>query len=70
MSTAALRIAVIGSGDIARSHVIGYKAAGAEIVAICDISHDMLALRRREWEVDDTYTDYHDLLAGAHFEGL
>ena len=70
MSTAALRIAVIGSGDIARSHVIGYKAAGAEIVAICDVSHEMLALRRREWEVDDTYTDYRDLLAGAHFDAL
>ena len=70
MATSALRIAVVGSGDIARAHVIGYKAAGAHIVAICDISNDMLAMRRREWEVDDTYTDYRDLLAGAHFDAL
>jgi predicted dehydrogenase len=70
MSASPLRIAVVGSGDIARAHVIGYKAAGAHVVAICDISNDMLALRRREWEVDDTYTDYRDLLAGAHFDAL
>lgn len=70
MTTAAPRVAVVGSGDIARSHVIGYKAAGAEIVAICDISPDMLALRKRDWEVDDTYTDYRDLLASADFDAL
>ena len=70
MSNSALRVAVVGSGDIARSHVVGYKAAGADIVAICDISPDMLALRQQEWKVDSTYTDYRDLLADADFDAL
>ena len=65
-----LRVAVIGSGDIARMHVVGYKAAGANVVAICDISPDILARRKREWEVDDTYTDYRDLLANARFDAV
>lgn len=64
------RIAVIGTGAIARSHVAGYQAAGARIVAICDISTDMLARRQREWEVDATYTDYRELVANAPFDAL
>ncbi len=64
------RVAVVGSGEIARAHVIGYKAAGADVVAICDINTDMLAKRKLEWGVDDTYTDYHDLLAKADFHAV
>ncbi len=70
MPGSALRIAVVGSGDIARAHVIGYKAAGVDVVAICDINTEMLAIRKREWEVDDTYTDYRDLLQRADFDAL
>ena len=70
MSASAPRIAVVGSGDIARAHVVGYKAAGVEIVAICDINVEMLARRKREWEIDDTYTDYRQLLANQDFDAL
>jgi predicted dehydrogenase len=70
MSTTNYRVAIIGTGDIARLHVAGYKAAGAEIVAICDINGDMLARRQREWEVDSTYTDYRDLITNASFDAV
>jgi predicted dehydrogenase len=64
------RIAIVGTGDIARAHATGYKAAGAEIVAICDINPDMLVRRQKEWEVDSTYTDYRDLIAEANFDAV
>ncbi len=64
------RIAIVGTGDIARVHVAGYKAAGAEIVAICDINADMLSRRQREWEVNTTYTDYRDLIASGDFDAV
>lgn len=70
MSSSAHRIAIVGSGDIAHFHVAGYRAAGADVVAICDISTEMLALRQRDWNVDATYTDYRDLLARAEFDAL
>jgi predicted dehydrogenase len=64
------RIAIVGTGDIARAHVAGYKASGADIVAICDINPDMLARRQKEWEVDTTYTDYRDLIADGAFDAI
>ena len=65
-----LRVAVVGSGEIARNHVVGFTAAGADVVAICDISPDMLAKRKDEWGVNDTYTDYRDLIANADFDAM
>ena len=70
MSTTHPRVAVVGTGDIARAHVAGYQAAGAQIVAICDISSAMVARRQREWEVDATYTDYRELIADAPFDAV
>jgi predicted dehydrogenase len=64
------RVAIVGTGDIARAHAAGYQAAGAEIVAICDINPNMLARRQREWEVDSTYTDYRELIGGASFDAI
>jgi predicted dehydrogenase len=62
MSRSTLRVGVIGTGAIAQNHVVGYRAAGARIVAICDVNEGMLAKRQREWEVAAGYTDYAELL--------
>ncbi len=70
MSAAARRIAIVGTGDIARAHALGYQAAGVDIVAICDINTEMLAKRQREWDVDTTYTDYLELLANTDIDAL
>lgn len=56
------RIGIIGSGAIARNHVDGYRAAGAELVAICDISPDVLADRQHAWDIPTGYLDYASLL--------
>ena len=58
-----MRIGIIGTGRIAATHRVGYLAAGATIVAICDANPTALADRQKHWEVADGYTDYHDLLA-------
>lgn len=41
-----LKVGIIGAGCISPSHVNGYRNAGAEVVAICDI--DPVALQRAE----------------------
>ena len=56
------RIGIIGSGAIARSHVDGYRAAGVDVVAICDISPTALADRQHTWDIPVGYLNYVDLL--------
>lgn len=60
--TAPLRVGVVGTGGIARSHVLGYQAAGAEVVALCDVNADTLSARQHDWNVATGYTDYRDLI--------
>ncbi len=56
------RIGVIGTGGIARSHVIGYHAAGVEVAALCDTNSFTLAARQKEWDVANGYENYEDLI--------
>ncbi len=64
------RVGVVGTGGIARSHVLGYQAAGAEVVALCDSNPTTLASRQSEWGVSTGYTDYLELLADPAVEAV
>ena len=64
------RVGVIGTGGIARSHVIGYQHAGAQVVALCDVDDATLARRQAEWSVPNGYGDYRDLLADPAVEAV
>jgi predicted dehydrogenase len=55
-------VGIIGAGNIAARHVEGYRAGGAEVVAIADIEPAMLARRATGWGVERTFTDYQALL--------
>lgn len=57
------RVGVIGTGGIAQTHVIGYQAAGAEVVALCDVDPKTLANRQKQWQVANSYSDYNELIA-------
>jgi predicted dehydrogenase len=56
-------VGIIGAGNIARNHVEGYRAAGAQIVAIADTAPATLATRAVEWGVEHAFPDHRDLLA-------
>ena len=59
-----LRVGLIGVGGIARLHYQGYKDnPQAELHAVCDVNHELLQRRVREWGVPKAYTDYRELLA-------
>lgn len=58
-----LRVGIIGAGRIARNHVEGYRAAGAEVVAIADTQAQTLVQRAREWGVEHAFADHRELLA-------
>ncbi len=60
-----LRAGIVGSGNIAAAHVRGYRKAGAEIVAICDVDAATLADRCRDWEIPNGYSNHQALLDDA-----
>lgn len=68
--TAPRRVGVVGTGGIARSHVLGYRAAGAEIGALCDVNEYTLASRQKEWEVPTGYADYQALIDDPSIEAI
>ena len=57
-----LRVGIIGAGNIARNHVKGYVAAGAQVVAIADTNPATLETRAAEWSVRHAFADFRDLL--------
>ena len=59
----ALRVGIIGAGNIARDHLKGYRAAGAQIVAIADTNPIIRETRAAEWSVRHAFSDFRDLLA-------
>jgi len=64
MSRDKIRIGFVGVGQIAQSHLRNYgEIDGAEIVALSDIDEGLLARISGEFGVEDTYTDFRELLA-------
>jgi predicted dehydrogenase len=61
------RVGIVGVGNIAQEHALGYLAAGAEIVGIADVDAVALASRAAEWGVERTFADHRALL---DLEGL
>ncbi len=59
----AARVAIIGTGGISLAHHAGYQAAGAEVVALCDVNTEQLSTRALAWGVKRTYTDYQAMFA-------
>ena len=65
-----LRVGIIGAGNIAENHFKGYRAAGAEVIALADVNPLALATRSREWNVTKTFGDYADLLSLADLDAV
>lgn len=57
------RIGLIGCGGISGVHLATYRAAGWDVVALCDINRDYMQQRQAKFYPQAfQYTDYHELL--------
>ncbi len=64
MSTHVLRAGVIGAGAIGqRGHIPGFRAAGVEVVAICDVNASRAQTVAAQFGIPLVFTDYRELLA-------
>lgn len=69
--SAALRVAVVGLGTIAETHLDAYRDSDhAEIVAVCDIAAGRAAARAEEYGAAKVYTDYRELMADPDIDAV
>ncbi|MEI6504188.1 MAG: Gfo/Idh/MocA family oxidoreductase [Armatimonadota bacterium] len=64
-----LKTAVIGAG-IGKYHVQGYQAAGAEVVAICDLNPMAAADLAKKHSIVGVYDDYKKMLKDADIDAI
>jgi predicted dehydrogenase len=63
MPDAGPRIAIIGAGFITRiGHLPGYSAAGANVVAICDVDEEPANKLAKQYGVPEVYADWRDMI--------
>ena len=52
-----MKIGVIGAGGMLQYHAAGFRAAGAEIVAICDMNQEAAQKAAKEYNVSNVFSD-------------
>ncbi len=58
-----VRISLIGVGNIARLHALGYaNAPNTDLYTVGDINEERVRGRAAEWEATKAHTDYRKLL--------
>ncbi len=65
-----MKVGVIGAGGVARFHFEGYRAAGAEVVAVADVHEATLAAAQAQWNVPRGYADYQALINDPEVEAV
>jgi predicted dehydrogenase len=65
-----LRVALVGCGLISLYHLRAWKAAGAEIVALCDTDRDKAEARGAEFGVTRIHTDAAEMFAAGGFDAV
>ena len=70
MSSAPLRIGIVGVGAISQYHRDGYLAAGAEVVALSDPHELTLRAKQRQWDVDRAYVDFNEMFEAGDVDAI
>ena len=66
-----VRIGLIGVGNVARHHAMGYaNTPNAEVYAVCDVNEERVKERAALWGATKTYTDYRDLLTDPNVDAV
>ena len=64
MAEKKLKLGIIGVGNIAQSHIEGYKRnENTELYAFCDIDREKLEENGKKHGVEKLFTDYNEMLA-------
>ena len=56
------KVGIIGAGGMLQYHAAGFRAAGAEIVAICDVNKAAASSAAADLNIDNVFNDVADML--------
>src|SRR5450432_4089975 len=65
-----VRIGIIGAGWPGERHAEGYKACGAQVVAVSDLNEPRRDKFAKTHEVPHSYADYQELLADPEIDAV
>src|SRR5882672_3181073 len=65
-----VRIGIIGAGWPGERHTDGYKACGAQVVAVSDLNAARRDKFAKSHEVAKTYAEYQELLADPEIDAV
>lgn len=65
-----MKIGIIGAGGMANYHIPGFRAAGAEVVAIADVNKDAAARTAAKHGVPKSYGSVARMLAGEKLDAV
>jgi predicted dehydrogenase len=65
-----MKIGIIGAGGMANYHIPGFRAAGAEVVAIADVNRDAAARAAAKHNVARSYGSVARMLAGERLDAV
>jgi len=65
-----LKVGVIGAGGVSRFHLAGYKAAGAQVVAVAEANPVTLERVQAEWHIPRGYADFAALCTDPEIEAV
>jgi len=65
-----IRIGIIGAGGMANYHIPGFRAAGAEVVAIADVKGDAAARAAARYNIPQSYTSVARMLAHEKLDAV
>lgn len=65
-----LKVALVGCGLISHYHLRAWQAAGADVVAVCDIDADKARARGKEFNVERVYSNAENMFADGGFEAV
>ncbi len=66
----ALRIGIVGAGGMAAYHVPGFRAGGAEVVALADLNLDAAKAAAAKFNIGKIYGDAIDMLAAEELDAV
>jgi predicted dehydrogenase len=58
----ATKAAIIGAGGMLQYHAAGFREAGAEIIAVCDLNEDAAAKAAEEYGIENIFGDVAEML--------
>ncbi len=59
------KVAIIGAGGMATYHVQGFRKAGTEVVAICDVNSEKAKATAKELEIEKTFLSFSEMMVSC-----